>query len=73
MTNKHQIYIEAAETAKIGIWESNLETDTVYWNSVTKCILEVSEDFVPIYGSGINFYTEGENREKIRSLIQRAT
>lgn len=70
---KHKIYIEAAETAKIGIWESNLETDTVYWDSITKCILEVPKDFVPINGSGINFYTEGKNREKIRSLIQKAT
>ncbi|HEY4618396.1 MAG TPA: PAS domain S-box protein [Flavobacterium sp.] len=70
---KHKIYIEAAETAKIGIWESNLETDTVYWDSITKSILEVPEDFVPVNGSGINFYTEGKNREKIRSLIQRAT
>lgn len=72
MTNKQQIYIEAAETAKIGIWESNLETDAIYWDSITKCILEVPEDFVPVYGSGINFYTEGENREKIRKLIERA-
>ncbi|SDX26831.1 PAS domain-containing sensor histidine kinase [Flavobacterium degerlachei] len=72
MTHKHQIYIEAAETAKIGIWESNLETGILYWDSVTKCILEVPQDFVPIKGSGINFFAEGENQEKIRNLLQKA-
>ncbi|EIA08248.1 PAS domain S-box protein [Flavobacterium frigoris] len=73
MINKQQIYIEAAQTAKIGIWELNLETDTYYWDSITKSILELPEDFVPIKGSEINFFTEGENREKIINLVQKAT
>lgn len=72
MKHKHQIYIEAAETAKIGIWESNLETDTLYWDSITKCILEVPQNFVPSKRSSIHFFAEGENQEKIKNLLQKA-
>ena len=72
MTNKHDIYIKAAEAAKIGIWESNLETNSIYWDSITKCILEVPEDFQPVYGDGINFFSQGKTRERVRALIEKA-
>ncbi|UQD57427.1 PAS domain-containing sensor histidine kinase [Flavobacterium sp. K5-23] len=72
MTNKHEIYINAAKTAKIGIWEVNLETDQVYWDTVTKCILEVSEDFKPFRGYANNFFPEGEIREQFKMHIKKA-
>ncbi|TRX02798.1 PAS domain-containing sensor histidine kinase [Flavobacterium gawalongense] len=72
MTNKLELYYKAAQSAKIGIWKLNLKTNQVFWDAVTKCILEVPEDFIPIHGSGINFYTEGENKDKIEYLIEKA-
>lgn len=72
MTDKLDMYFKAAQSAKIGIWKMNLVTNHVFWDAVTKCILEVSDDFEPINGSGINFYTVGENRDRIKSLIERA-
>ena len=72
MTNKLELYFKAAQSAKIGIWKMNLETNHLFWDAVTKCILEVPEDFEPDNGSGINFYTIGENRDRIKSLIERA-
>lgn len=72
MKNNQDIYIKAAEAAKIGIWESNLETNSIYWDSITKCILEVAEEFQPVYGDGINFYSPGKNREKITALLEKA-
>lgn len=72
MTNKLELYFKAAQSAKIGIWKLNLKTNQVFWDAVTKCILEVPEDFIPIYGSGNNFYTEGENKDKIEYLIEKA-
>ncbi|MGO4821361.1 MULTISPECIES: PAS domain S-box protein [unclassified Flavobacterium] len=72
MSYKHEIYFKAAESAKIGIWEVNLENNFIYWDTVIKQILEVPEDFVPVQGSGINFYSEGENRDKIKAFIERA-
>lgn len=72
MTNKLELYLKAAQSAKIGVWKYNMLTNQVYWDSVTKGILEVSKDFNPITGNGVNFYTEGENRDKIRILIDKA-
>ena len=50
----------------------NLLTNHIFWDAVTKCILEVSDDFEPVNGSGINFYTVGENRDRIKSRIESA-
>lgn len=72
MTNKLELYCKAAQSAKIGIWKMNIITNEVFWDAVTKHILEVPEDFDPINGSGVNFYTEGENRDKIKMLINQA-
>ena len=72
MTDKLELYFKAAQSAKIGIWKMNLETNHIFWDMVTKCILEVSDDFEPVYGSGINFYTAGPNRERIAMLVEKA-
>ena len=72
MTNKLELYFKAAQSAKIGIWKMNILTNEVFWDAVTKCILEVPEDFEPINGSGINFYSPGENRDRIKLLVERA-
>lgn len=72
MTNKHEIYINAAETAKIGIWEVNIETNQVYWDIVTKSILEVPEHFTPYKGYADHFFPEGAIRDRYKMLIKRA-
>lgn len=69
MTDKLELYFKAAQSAKIGIWKLDLHTNHVFWDTVTKSILEVSEDFEPILSSAISFYTEGENRDRIQSHI----
>ena len=69
MTDKLELYFKAAQSAKIGIWKINLETNHVFWDSVTKCILEVGEEFEPVYGNALNFYTEGESRDRIKSMV----
>ncbi|MFV5688194.1 PAS domain S-box protein [Flavobacterium sp. ZT3R25] len=71
MTNKLELYFKTAQSAKIGIWEINLETNLVYWNSVTRDIHEVPDYFIPSIEKGIFFYAEGENRIKIKYLIER--
>ncbi|MBC5863244.1 sensor histidine kinase [Flavobacterium turcicum] len=65
MTEKLELYFKAAQSAKIGIWKMNLDTNEIFWDAVTKKILELPVDFKPVRGSGIRFYTEGENRDRI--------
>ena len=72
MTDKLELYFKAAQSAKIGIWKMNLLTNHFFWDAVTKCILEVSDDFEPSLSSAINFYTEGENRDRIKSHMNAA-
>ena len=72
MTDNLEHYFKAAQSAKIGIWKINVLTNEVFWDAVTKCILEVPEDFKPVYGTGINFYRLGENRDRIKAHLERA-
>lgn len=72
MTNKPDLYFNAAQSAKIGIWKMNVDTEHIFWDAVTKDILEVPEDYKPLNGSGINFYTIGENRDRIKTLMEKA-
>ena len=72
MTNKLDLYFNAAQSAKIGIWKMNVDTEYIFWDAVTKDILEVPEDYKPLNGSEINFFTIGENRDRIKKLMQKA-
>ncbi|MBW2960501.1 response regulator [Mesonia aestuariivivens] len=57
------------EVAGIGIWEVDLEKNTVYWSSITKEIHEAPEDYVVDLQQGISFYIP-EDRLKIINLIE---
>lgn len=72
MTDKHELYFKAAQSAKIGIWELNFETKVIYWDIVTKNIYEVDSEFIPDFENAMNFYIEGENRNKIKYFVERA-
>ena len=67
-----ELYFKAAQSAKIGIWKMNLQTGDIYWDAVTKFILEVPEDYKATIGDGIDFYTIGENRDRITHFVNRA-
>ncbi len=42
MTEKLELYFKAAQSAKIGIWKMNLDTNEIFWDAVTKRILRTS-------------------------------
>jgi len=69
---REELLIKAERVARIGGWEVDLLTNTVYWTQVTKEIHEVSEDYVPNLEEGINFYKEGEHRDEIMRLVSEA-
>jgi PAS domain S-box-containing protein len=57
---------------RIGAWEIDLQSETVFWSAMTKIIHEVEDDYVPTLDAAINFYEEGFAREKISKLINLA-
>ncbi|GAB3012758.1 hypothetical protein GCM10027284_35520 [Cyclobacterium sediminis] len=58
--------------AKIGGWKYDVEKQSINWTDITKSIFGVSEDYIPELGSGIEFYKEGESRDKIKEVIDLA-
>ena len=57
------------KVARVGGWEVNMESRKVYWTSETKSIHGVEPDFKPEMATGIEFYKEGENRDKIQEAV----
>jgi len=62
---------EMSKVARIGVWELNLQTGTVKWDDTTKVIHELPLDYEPELSTGINFYQEGESRQKIQVLLNK--
>jgi PAS domain S-box-containing protein len=63
---------ETGQVARVGGWTLDLIHQKLSWTPVTKLIHEVPDDFVPDLESGINFYKEGESREKISQAVDEA-
>ncbi len=63
---------ETQKIARVGSWEVDLQKNTLYWSDMNKEIHEVSPDYEPDLESAILFYKEGEDREKIREVLQNA-
>lgn len=71
MARQQNILEQMGQLAGVGAWEVDLTNEKVYWSEVTKKIHEVDADFEPELAAGINFYKEGENRERITQIINR--
>lgn len=63
---------ETGKVARVGGWSFDPILNKLSWTPVTREIHEVSEDFVPDVESGINFYKEGDSRDKITKAFQLA-
>lgn len=67
-----ELFEQTNQIASVGGWEVNLLEDYIYWSPVTKQIHEVPEDYDPNIEQGINFYQEGESRDKISLAVKLA-
>jgi PAS domain S-box-containing protein len=61
-----------SEQAKIGAWEANLIEGSIYWSPMTKMIHEVEHDYVPELSGAINFYKEGDSRDRISKVVEQS-
>ncbi|WP_143469397.1 sensor histidine kinase [Leeuwenhoekiella nanhaiensis] len=68
---KELLLQETNKVADIGFWEFNILTGKIFWSEVTRKIHEVPEDFVPNLETGVSFYKEGEDRERISEAVQK--
>lgn len=58
MQNRLELYQKATPLAKLGIWERNLVTGDIYWNTVMREIYEVNDDFRPELNKSLSFYVD---------------
>ncbi len=65
----YELALEAKKIAKIGSWKVDLIKNSIFWSKITKTIHEVPSDFEPDLEKGINFYKEGEHRERIVEAV----
>jgi len=61
-----------SKQGKIGAWEVDLEQETIYWSDEVKAIHDVDSTYQPALSQALNFYKEGENRDKIIELFDLA-
>lgn len=66
----HTLLARTSELATIGLWELSLPSFDIHWDKVTRHIHEVSPDYLPDAKSAIQFYVQGENRERIKQLLE---
>ncbi|MEO0571592.1 MAG: PAS domain-containing protein [Bacteroidota bacterium] len=59
---------DQSEIAKVGTWDYNIGSDSLFWSEMTKEIHEVPMDFEPNMDSAINFYEQGHSRNTIAML-----
>jgi PAS domain S-box-containing protein len=62
---------ETGDLAKVGGWEIDLESNTVYWTRTTKKIHEVPEDYEPTVEEAIDYFP-GESKKRIRQAVNNA-
>ncbi|WP_215226410.1 PAS domain-containing hybrid sensor histidine kinase/response regulator [Echinicola shivajiensis] len=67
-----EILQQTNEMARVGGWECDFEKNKIHWSKVTREIHEVDEDFQPDIDDAIDFYKEGESRNKIIKAVELA-
>nr|WP_260172272.1 PAS domain S-box protein [Mucilaginibacter phyllosphaerae] len=67
-----EILEQTNQVARVGGWELDIQQQKVYWTSVTKEIHGVSAGYEPDLATGIDFYKEGDSRNRISAAIEKA-
>lgn len=69
---QQEVLLQIGEIAKVGGWEYDVIKDKINWSKVTYDIHELPYDFVPDPKTGINFYKEGESRDRVSNSFYTA-
>ncbi|MGB3606205.1 MAG: PAS domain S-box protein [Psychroserpens sp.] len=72
-TGKNITFLNSIQDSiAIGSWEADLQNMQIKWSAMTRKIHEVSDDYKPTFDEAINFYPEGENRDRILEVFDKA-
>ena len=70
LARQRQLLEQMSQQGRIGAWEVDLVKNKIYWSDMTRTIHEVSEDYEPDMDTAINFYKEGESRDRISQAVE---
>lgn len=63
---------DISDIAEIGFWDYNLADDKMFWDTRTKMIHELPENYSPNFSDALNFYKLGNSRNTISMIINKA-
>jgi PAS domain S-box-containing protein len=63
---------QTGRAARIGTWEFDVIHQQLIWSDITRMLHEVPLSFQPDVATAINFYKEGDSRQKITEAFNRA-
>ena len=69
LTHYKDLLQSTKEVAQIGTWEMDMLAEKLEWSTITKDIFGVSQSYEPAYNDAINFYAEGESRQRLQSKM----
>lgn len=72
LKEKEEILERCNTEAKIGYWEYDLISNSIFWSKVCKDIHGVSQDYIPNLEEAVNFFEKPESFDKINSLVKSA-
>jgi PAS domain S-box-containing protein len=82
ITEKHLLETKLSHTsemlqqtnalARVGGWNFDIEKQKITWSTITKEIHGVGTDYEPELDSALNFFKEGESRDKITLAVTEA-
>lgn len=65
----NDLFNETSEAARIGSWEFDVLSGTIFWSQIVKKIYEVEEDFTPELSGIKQFYKEGTDPNLIENIL----
>lgn len=63
---------QTSRVAHVGGWEMDIAKEKITWTSVTREIHGMEDDYQPVLETALNFYKEGESRDKITAAVNEA-
>jgi PAS domain S-box-containing protein len=63
---------EANNIARIGAWNVDLISGTIFWSNMTKAIHEADYNYIPDLATGLSFYKEGKMRDVMTQRVKEA-
>jgi PAS domain S-box-containing protein len=70
--NLQQLLDKANRLARVGSWEIDVASATVYWSDMVKEIRETGKDFLPTLQEGITHFKEGYSKDTIIARVKDA-